>query len=366
MSTKSLTETQRIPTSGARAVMPFELDGQAFLAVPQLSSDSPGTPPGMNGGDSDTDLLLFRREDDGYALYQRLPAPGGEDAEFFRIGEQAFLATASIRSGRGPYTYQIDSVIYRWDGEKFTEFQRVPTFAAKQWRHFSIGDRHFLALAQGVFLPHTVQDNRPSVVFEWDGAKFQPFQEIPSKWAYNWHFFELEGQCYLAHADNRDPSRLYRWDGERFVEFQTLTESEGRAFATFSVDGRTYLACAVIDADSLLYRWEGGKFVRHQVLTGKGGREFALVQDDAGLYLIRVNFIIGPRENPTTALQSQVYRWEDGQFAVAAEFPTAGGTDVAVIADGDDTLVAVANSLTPDIQFSTETVIYRFGGEETA
>ncbi|MFI9387873.1 hypothetical protein [Kutzneria sp. NPDC052558] len=356
-----LTEIQRIPTSGARAVAPFELDGHAFLAVPQLSSDSPGTPPGMNGGDSDTDLLLFRREAEGYVLYQQLPAPGGEDAEFFRIGDDAFLATASIRSGRGPYSYQIDSVIYRWDGGKFAEFQRVPTFAAKQWRHFQLGERHFLALAQGVFLPHTEKDNRPSVVFEWDGAKFVPFQEIASKWAYNWHFFELDGQFYLAHADNRDPSRLYRWDGERFVEFQTLTESEGRAFATFAVDGQTYLAVAVIAAESLVYRWDGSTFVEHQVLAGKGGREFALVENAAGLHLIRVNFIIGPRENPTTALQSQVYRWEDGRFVVVEEFPTAGGTDVAVIGDGEDTLVAVSNSLTPDTHFSTETVIYRFG-----
>ncbi|HEX3783773.1 MAG TPA: hypothetical protein VHX38_29265, partial [Pseudonocardiaceae bacterium] len=300
----------RIPTSGARAVEPFELAGHSFLAVPQLSSDSPGTPPGMNGGDSDTDLLLFRREGDGYVEYQRLPVPGGEDAEFFRIGDAAFLATASIRSGRGPYAYQVDSVIYRWDGDAFVEFQRVPTFAAKQWRYFSFEGRHFLALAQGVWLPHTERDNRPSIVFEWDGGRFRPFQEIPSKWAYNWRFFELDGHYYLAHADNRDPSLLYRWDGERFVEFQTLIESEGRAFAVFSVDGDTYLACAVIDADSLLYRWDGGRFVDHQVLSGKGGRELAVVHGGTGLYLVRVNFIIGPREDPRTALSSQVYRWE--------------------------------------------------------
>ena len=32
----------------------------------------------------------------------------------------------------------------------------IPTFAAKQWRHFAIGERHFLALAQGVVMEGVV------------------------------------------------------------------------------------------------------------------------------------------------------------------------------------------------------------------
>ena len=39
----------------------------------------------MNGGDSNTDMLLVRRDDSGYVPLQTLPVPGGEDAEFFRI-----------------------------------------------------------------------------------------------------------------------------------------------------------------------------------------------------------------------------------------------------------------------------------------
>jgi len=357
-----LEERMRIPTSGARAVAPFTLEGRSFLAIPQLSSDAPGTPAGMNGGDSDTDLLLLRRQGSGYVEHQRIPAPGGEDAEFFRVGDQALLAVASIRSGRGPYDYEVGSSIYSWDGRRFVKFQSVPTFAAKQWRHFEIDGRHFLGLAQGVSLPQHKDRNRPSVIFEWDGARFQPFQEIPSQWAYNWHHFQVAGQHFLAHADNRDPSRLYRWDGARFVEHQRLIETEGRAFADFTIDGDTYLACAVIDADSLLYRWAGDRFVQHQILPGAGGREWAVIERPDRLYLIRVNFITGGRENPVTALQSQLYQWVEGKLEVVEQFPTHGGTDVAVYPDGDDTLVAISNSLTPDLHFSTESVIYAFNG----
>ncbi len=348
----------RISTSGARGVTPFVIAGQRYLAIPQLAMDAQDTPGGMNGGDSTTDLLVMRRDRHGYALHQRIAAPGGEDAEFFTIGEDAFLAAASIRSGRGPYEYATDSVIHRWDGEKFEPYQSISTFAAKQWRHFTIGDRHFLALAQGVSL--YPERNQPSQIFEWDGSKFVPFQEIQSQWAYNWHLVELDGQIFLAHADNIVPSVLYRWDGERFVGYQKLAEAGGRAFATFTVDGVTYLACAVLTGDSLLYRWDGNNFTLHQTLDGTGGREFAVIDRGGELHLIRVNFVRGTREQPITALKSQIYRWDGTRLIEVDDFPTSGGTDVAVFPDGDELLVAVSNSLTPDVRFSTDTIIYTF------
>ena len=61
-------------------------------------------------------------------------------------------------------------------------------------------------------------------------------------------------------------------------------------------------------------------------------------------------------------MKSQLYRWRTGKLAVVEEFDTFGGTDVAVIIDDAGTLVAVSNSLTPDIHFSTDTVVYRFDG----
>jgi hypothetical protein len=345
-----LTELWRIPTSGARGVTPFTIGDREFLAIPQLAMDAEGTPAGMNGGDSDTDLLVFARETGGYAEYQRIPAPGGEDAEVFTIGGTVYLAVASIRTGRGPYRYATNSVIHRWDGEKFQPFQQIPTYAAKQWKHFRIDGRDFLALAQGVTV--RPEDNRPSVIFEWNGEEFVPFQVVDSQWSYNWHHFLVDGEHYLAHADHAASSVLFRWTGDRFVEHQPLAKSGGRAFATFESDGLLHLAVAVIDHDSLLYRWDNGAFTLHQVLHGPGGREFAVF----GGYLIRVNFITGPRENPVTRQESQIYEWDGEVLVDVAHFPTSGGTAVSVIGD----LVAVSNSLTEDVRFRTDTVIYRW------
>src|SRR3984957_21345398 len=94
----TLTEVQRIPTSGARAVERVRVADHDLVAIPQLAVDVPGTPPGMNGGDSDTSLLLLDRAEDGLTPWATVPAPGGEDAEFFTIGDRGFLAVACIMS----------------------------------------------------------------------------------------------------------------------------------------------------------------------------------------------------------------------------------------------------------------------------
>lgn len=227
--TSLLRRVQGLPTSGARAVESFSIGGALFLAVPQLAQDIPGAPANMQAGDSDVAMPVFRWEDGGFRPWSTLPVSGGEDAEFFRIGDRAFLATASLRTGRGPYEFDALSTIFEWRDGGFVPFQAIPTFAAKQWRHFRIGERHFLALAQGVTVPGLVP-RRPSrsAVFAWDGAAFAPFQEVPSAWGYNWHHFRIDGADFLAYADQREPSVMLRWTG---AAFETVQAMEGRAAA---------------------------------------------------------------------------------------------------------------------------------------
>ena len=353
-------ERVRLSTSGARAIEQFELGGRTYLAIPQLAYDAAGAPPGMNGGDSNTDLLLLRLESGRWETHQRLPAPGGEDAEFFVIDDRPFLAVASMRSGAGPYSYETDSVLFEWNGDEFVEFQRFSGFAAKQWRHFGFQGRDFLALAQGVWLPGRETEDLPSVIYEWDHYRFTEFQEVPSKWAYNWLHLSMDGVEYLAHADHIEPSRLYRFDGERFVEHQELVPKAGRAFAHFTFADVTYLACAVIEGESALFRWDGERFVDHQTLDGAGGREFQVIEIDGEIYLVRVNFITGGRENPKTDLWSQVYHFDGDHLVVVQEFPTSGGTDATIFFEGGRRIVAVSNSLTSDLHFGTESVLYEF------
>jgi EPTP domain len=354
----TLTEVQRIPTWGARAVEPARVGGHDLLAIAQLAKDIPGGPPGMNGGDSDTGLLLLNHAGGRFEPWATLPAPGGEDAEFFRVGDRSFLAVASIRTGAGPYEFAATSTIFEWRGGGFAPFQEVPTFAAKQWRHWRIGGRHFLGLAQGVI--RAGQENQDSVVYEWTGESFAEFQRIPSRWAYNWHAFEAGGEFFVAHAEHAGPSVLYHWDGAHLKPRQTLAAESGRAFATFSDGGETYLVVACIAAPTRVLRLTDGQFTDVQVLDGLGARELAVTRRGGRTLLIRVNFILGTPADPEPELDSQVYEWDGGKLHEVATFPTCGGTDVAVLNRGDVTELIVTNSLTPELRFAAETVRYEF------
>ena len=360
-----LTEAQRLPTSGARAVEPFRVGGDLYLAVPQLARDIPGQPPALTGGDSDTVLLVYRWDQGRFVEFQQLPVPGGEDAEFFELGERAFLATASLRSGSGPYRMTLDSVLYEWVDGRFVEFQRFETHAAKQWTHFRIGDRHFLALAQGVAHAGDANAaNKPSSIFEWNGSRFELLQEIESAWGYNWAFMQLDDEALLAYADHVSPSRLLRWNGARFEELQRFDGASGRAFCFFRAHGNAWLAFACLHADSVLHRWEGGRFVEHQTLSGPGGREFEWLPGDGagrdeGGALVQVNFILGTREAPQPRLDSIVHAWHGGRFEPVARFPTSGGADVARFEIDGVLHLAVAQALAPDARFRVDSVIHR-------
>lgn len=354
----ALTELQRIPTSGARAVEPFTVDGVELLAVAQLALDVPDRAPHMNGGDSTTEVLLLRRRAGRFEPWATLAAPGAEDAEFFRIGDRAFLAVATIRTGSGPYEYGAGSQIFEWDGSGFVTFQTVDTFAAKQWKHWCVGDRHFLGLAQGVELPSLEARNLDSVVYEWDGSAFAPHQRIPSRWAYNWHAFTVGDTHFVAHAEHLGASVLYRWDGECLRGHQALAPHGGRAFATFQEGSDHYLLVAAIAAPVRLLAWDGERFTVVQTLDGLGARELAVVRRAGRLFVVRVNFILGTPANPQPRLDSQIYEWTSGSLHGFAEFPTSGGTDVAVL-DGGGELV-VANSLTAELRFAGESVVYSF------
>jgi hypothetical protein len=354
----SLTELQRIPTSGARAVETIAVDGMQLLAIPQLAYDVAQQEPSMNGGDSNTDLLLLHRVQGRFVPWSTLPAPGGEDAEHFVIDDRAFLAVASLRSGSGPYEFTTESQIFTWRDGRFVPFQSIPTFAAKQFKHWRIGDRHFLGLAQGVRPPGHVGPNRESVVFEWDGSSFVEHQRIASQWAYNWHPFTVDDTFFVAHADHLDPSVLYRWDGERLVSHQTLAARGGRAFASFERDGASYLLVASLLDPPQLMRWDGDRFDVVQTLDGLGAREIAVLHCADELVVVRVNFILGTPADPSPALESQVYVWNAGALEVAARFPTSGGTDVAAVDAGDDLQFVVSNSLSAQVRFATDTVVY--------
>lgn len=358
-----LSEQQRLSTSGARAVLPYVISGAQYLIIPQLSKDVANTPAHMNGGDSNTGAPIFKWSGGQFIEHDILPLSGGEDVDFFQLGTNHFLITAGVRSGHGPYDYNIDQIVYRWGGSGWEPFQAFPGFAAKQWHFFRAGKRAFLCLAQGVTLGHIEAKNpRTSRIFEWGGSRFVDFQSLEGQWGYNWESFQIDGTIYLGYADHVGESVLYRWNGTSFEKFQSFSLKAGRCFRFFRVGEKSYLAFANIQGESILYRWTGELFEPLQILSGPGGREFCMVRTQKDLYLVQINFIEGEPSAPITQLKSRIYRWENDQLALAEEFATAGGTDAAVFRADQQLYLAVSNSLTPDVRFRTDTIIYAFNG----
>jgi hypothetical protein len=356
-----LREHQRLATSGARAVASIAIGGRSYLAIPQLAEDVAGAPADMNGGNSDVDAVVYgwREDEEDFREIQRLPVHGGEDVEPFTIDGDHYLAVACIRSGHGPYDMHPNSTVYRWNHGRYEVHQEIPTFAAKLWRHFSFEGRHFLVVAAGV-APEFATGEPGSTVYEWSGERFEPFQTLPSVWAYDWEFFELESCRYLGLSDHVTGMQLFRWRDGRFEPFQSLGEAGARDMAFRRIAGSAYLACANLLGPSQIYRWSGESFAPCQSLDGAGGRRFKFVQIGDGLHLVRINFISGPREHPVTQLASQIYTWAGDRFALSATFATSGGTDAAHIRHGAHDYLVVSNSLSEEVRFRTDSIVYRW------
>ena len=146
---------------------------------------------------------------------------------------------------------------------------------------------------------------------------------------------------------------------------QELLQRVGRAFADFAVGADHYLLVAGLEEPVRLLHWADGRFETVQTLPGLGARELTVVRHSGRLFVIRVNFILGTPRDPEPALSSQVYAWDDGRLGLVAEFPTCGGTDATVVATGESSVeFVVSNSLSPDLRFATESVVYALSWTE--
>jgi hypothetical protein len=257
----------------------------------------------------------------------------------------------------------IQSAVYEWIAGNWRPMQSFATFGAKQWRHFNIGARHFLALAQGVDAPGLqTQHPRTSRIYEWDGNGFNEMQVLEGRWGYGWCPFELDGGFFLAYADHLERSVIYRWTGSGFEQFQVIAGGGGRAFAFFRQAQQAWLAFANLQRGVELYRWNGVAFAAHQHLGGPGARALQVLQAARGLYLINLNFIQGTPADPRVLKQSQLYHWAAAGFALRDTFATSAATDVTSFQSDGTRYVVVANSLDSDLKFRTDSVVYRFLG----
>ena len=281
-----------------------------------------------------------------FALYQTLQTRGAFGLEYFSIGDKHFLAVANFYDG----TYQLDSAVYQWNGKRFVAFQRIPTKGAGQFTFFKINGEHYLAVAN--YYDGSTRSIK-SVIYKWSSGKFNKFQEIATEGALRCTTFVINSDTFIAFANRYNSkqkysvhSTVFKWSGGHFVKLQSLQTYGARDVSSVNINGHTFLAFAnyysgsKYNTDSFIYKWDGNKFVLFQAIPTRGAFAWHSFVISGETYLGLANYY-GDSQKYNTP--SAVYQASGARFTQYQEIPTQGARDMTSFQCKGHTYLAVAN-----------------------
>jgi len=347
----SFVESQALATQGAQDVEFFTIADDSYIAIANARNDLT----------YDVNAVVYKWDGNDFVAVQAIPSHGAADCEFFTLGDESCLAIANLRDDA---THSVATKLYRWDGAAFAEFQSLDTTGAADCEFFTIGDVSYLAVGNNC--TDTTAD-ADSTIYRWNGEAFVAFQSIPTHGADDCEFFTIAGGSFLAianaHSDTTHnvDSRIYRWDGTQFVEFQSIPTQGAADWEFFTIGDDPYLAVAnsyddvSYSVDSRVFKWEGDNFVACQFLPTHGAAdcEFFHIGDDSFLA------VANSQDDATSAVDSTVYKWNGTRFVETLSIPTQGATDLAFFVVGEIPFLAAANGQSDDTNSVTSTV-YRY------
>ncbi len=330
-SAPAFVEFESLPTTGAQDIETFTIGNDAYMAVANSRNDLT----------YDVNAVVYRWDGDDFVEVQSIPSRGAADCEFFAMGNDRYLAIANMRDDA---THAVESKLYRWNGAGFVPVQSFATEGAADCEFFAIGDGRYLAIANSR-TDATVAAS--SVVYRWNGTAFELFQLLPTFGARDCEFFSIGQESFLVIANEqrgttRDVNSLiYRWDGTRFVEFQALATQGAADWESFTIGASSYLAVAngSSAADSRVYKWDGTGFAAYQLLPTYGAAdcEFYTVAGDSFLA------VANNRDDAMAEFESTVYKWNGTRFVESLSIPTHGASDLAFFTVDGASFLAAAN-----------------------
>ncbi|XDC50712.1 hypothetical protein R6Z07M_001894 [Ovis aries] len=294
--------------------------------------------------------------------------------EVFVIPETGlFVATANRKT---------TSAIYKWTDGKFASYQDIPTHQAQSWRHFTIGKKVFLAVAN--FEPNE-KGQEFSVIYKWSQRRlrFTPYQRVPTHSARDWEAFEVAGEHFLAVANHREgdnhniDSVIYKWNpGTRLFEAnQTIATSGAYDWEFFTVGPYAFLAVAnafngtSTRLQSNLYVRLGGTFQLFQSFLTFGAADWEVFHIGERVFLAVANshrYDVEMRlQNDSYVINSVIYELNvtAQTFVRFQEIRTCSALDWEFFSVGEDYFLVVANSFDGNT-FSVNSIIYRWQGYE--
>ena len=231
---------QYISTIGATSFNFFEIFAKLFLAVTNTDS---------------TKSTIYKWKDNHFEKFQEIGTKKAKASTAFVINNITYVVFANYRSSQEEYS--VKSLIFKWSGESFVEYQSLQTYGAWDVKSFNINGTTFLAFASK---RNENNYNIDSFIYKWDGSHFISFQSIPTNGANAWHPFVMCGLTFLGVANQKGKSVVYQVSGEQIIEYQKIPTQEARDMTSYEFNGHTYLAIANHISDnnninSALYKW---------------------------------------------------------------------------------------------------------------
>ncbi|XP_004697356.1 thrombospondin-type laminin G domain and EAR repeat-containing protein [Echinops telfairi] len=284
-----------------------------------------------------------------------------------------FVATANRKT---------TSAIYKWTDGKFVSYQTIRTHQAQSWRHFTIGKRIFLAVAN--FEPNE-KGQEFSVIYKWSPRKqkFTPYQRIATHSARDWEAFQVNGEHFLAVANHREgdnhniDSVIYKWNPrtQLFEANQTIATSGAYDWEFFTVGPYSFLAVAntfngtSTKVYSHLYIWLVGAFQLFQSFLTFGAADWEVFHIGERIFLAVANShsydVEMQVQNDSYIINSVIYELNvtAQSFVKFQDIPTCSALDWEFFSVGEDYFLVVANSFDGNT-FSVNSIIYRWQGYE--
>ena len=336
---------QDLPTRGAQDVEQFSINGSLFLAFANHYIVTEGY---------NTDSFIYNLNDstEKFSLYQTIDTTGALDIEYFTIADKHYLAVANFFDGA---TFQLDSVIYQWNGRQFDDFQNIPTNGAASFNYFEIFQEPFLAV--------TNKNGINSVIYKWNNNRFGEFQVIESEAASASTAFVINNETFIVFAENGNHSTVFKWSGNSFVQLQSLQTSEAADVKSFNINGDTFLACANhydgsnLNIDSFIYKWNGSQFVLFQSIPTRGAQAWHPFVMCGQTFLAVANHMDDSQGLNT---KSVIYQYSGEQFLQYQEIPTQGEVDVTSFERNDRTYLAIANYVNSDSKYNINSTLYKW------
>ncbi|XP_049997897.1 thrombospondin-type laminin G domain and EAR repeat-containing protein isoform X1 [Alexandromys fortis] len=294
--------------------------------------------------------------------------------EVFNIPGVGLFAATANRKAR--------SAIYKWTDGKFVSYQNIATHQAQSWRHFTIGKKIFLAVAN--FGPNE-RGQEFSVIYKWSPRKlkFTLYQRIATHSARDWEAFIVDGEHFLVVANHREgdnhniDSVIYRWNpsSQLFEANQSIATSGAYDWEFFTVGPYSFLVVAntfngtSTQVHSHLYIWLVGAFQLFQSFLTFGAADWEVFHIGERIFLAVANShsydVQMQAQNDSYVLSSVIYELNvtAQNFVKFQDIPTCSALDWEFFSVGEDHFLVVANSFDGNT-FSVNSIIYRWQGYE--